>query len=210
MDKIHVPTSINVASSTSYITSKREAFTIWMKSLVMQGNGCTVFNENGEIVYRIDNYDKKCSNKLNLESPRRWDLYKCNNASMYNKGEPLFQVRKIFRFPKGEVSYQVTMLSEKAQASCYMPEISTGELAFKITDSMGELVAEARQKHSFSGVGLGHDVLQTKANREEIWLEKMKKNMTIEQLLTLMVESHVDQSIVMALVTVYGLMQCRM
>ncbi|XP_065634218.1 protein LURP-one-related 4-like [Quercus suber] len=183
MDKIHVPTSINVASSTSYITSKREAFTIWMKSLVMQGNGCTVFNENGEIVYRIDNYDKKCSNKLNLESPR---------------------------FPKGEVSYQVTMLSEKAQASCYMPEISTGELAFKITDSMGELVAEARQKHSFSGVGLGHDVLQTKANREEIWLEKMKKNMTIEQLLTLMVESHVDQSIVMALVTVYGLMQCRM
>jgi len=38
-----------------------------MKSLViLQGNGCTVFNENGEIVYRIDNYDKKCSNKLNL------------------------------------------------------------------------------------------------------------------------------------------------
>ncbi|KAK7860014.1 protein lurp-one-related 4 [Quercus suber] len=142
MDKIHVPTSINVASSTSYITSKREAFTIWMKSLVMQGNGCTVFNENGEIVYRIDNYDKKCSNKLNLESPRQ-----------------CFFLQYLERFPKGEVSYQVTMLSEKAQASCYMPEISTGELAFKITDSMGELVAEARQKHSFSGVGLGHDVL---------------------------------------------------
>ena len=73
---------------------------------------------------------------------RRWDLYKCNNASMYNKGEPLFQVRKIFRVPKGDVSYQVSMLSEKAQASCYMLEISTGELAFKIIDSMGELVAE--------------------------------------------------------------------
>ena len=72
MDKVHVPTSIYVASSSSssssYITSKREAFTIyiWMKSLVMQGNGCTVFNENGEIVYRNYNYDKKCSNKLNL------------------------------------------------------------------------------------------------------------------------------------------------
>ncbi|KAK9984394.1 hypothetical protein SO802_033919, partial [Lithocarpus litseifolius] len=107
---------------------------------------------------------------------RRWDLYKCNNASI--KGEPLFQVRKIFRVPKEDVSYQVTLLSEKAQASCYMLENSTGELAFKIADSMGELVAEARQKHSFSGVGLGHDVL------------------------TLMVESHVDHSIVMALVTV--------
>ncbi|KAK4558184.1 hypothetical protein RGQ29_007799 [Quercus rubra] len=198
MDKVHVPTSIYVASSSSssYITSKREAFTIyiWMKSLVMQGNGCTVFNENGEIVYRNYNYDKKCGNKLNLMDLqgnklwvfRRWDLYKCNNASMYNKGEPLFQVRKIFRVPKGDVSYQVTMLSEKAQASCYMLEISTGELAFKIIDSMGELVAEARQKHSFSGVGLGHDVL------------------------TLMVVSHVDHSIVMALVTAYGLMQCRM
>ena len=37
-----------------------------MKSLVMQGNGCAVFNENGEIVYRNYNYDKKFSNELNL------------------------------------------------------------------------------------------------------------------------------------------------
>uniref|UniRef100_A0A7N2N3N9 Uncharacterized protein n=1 Tax=Quercus lobata TaxID=97700 RepID=A0A7N2N3N9_QUELO len=138
----------------------------------------------GKWMYRFQRKWRDClSNRWVF---RRWDLYKCNNASMYNKGEPLFQVRKIYRVPKGDVSYQVTMLSEKAQASCYMLEISTGELAFKITDSMGELVAEARQKHSFSGVGLGYDVL------------------------TLMVVSHVDHSIVMALVTVYGLMQCRM
>lgn len=74
---------------------------------------------------------------------RRWDLYKCN-ASKYNKGEPLFQVRKNCRVPKGDVSYQVTMRSEKAQASFYRLEGSTsGESAFKIIDSrLGELVAE--------------------------------------------------------------------
>lgn len=69
MAEVHVPTSNIVASSsfsTSYMTSKREEFTIWMKSLVLQGNGCTVFNENGEIVYRIDNYDKKCNNEVHL------------------------------------------------------------------------------------------------------------------------------------------------
>lgn len=58
-----VPSS---SSSSSYVTSRRETFTVWMKSLVMQGNGCTVYNENGEIVYRVDNYDKKCSDEVCL------------------------------------------------------------------------------------------------------------------------------------------------
>lgn len=47
-------------SSLTYISSKRENFTVWMKSLVMRGNGLTVYNnENGKIVYRIDNYDQR-------------------------------------------------------------------------------------------------------------------------------------------------------
>lgn len=46
--------------------SKAEAFTIWMKSLIMQGNGLTVFNGNGQIVYRIDNYDERSSREVFL------------------------------------------------------------------------------------------------------------------------------------------------
>lgn len=68
MIKVH-PLAANSAvssSSSNYVTSRREAFTVWMKSLVMQGNGCTVYNENGEIVYRIDNYDEKCGSEVYL------------------------------------------------------------------------------------------------------------------------------------------------
>ena len=37
-----------------------------MKSLVMQGNGCTVYDEFGEIVYRVENYDEKNSDEVFL------------------------------------------------------------------------------------------------------------------------------------------------
>ena len=73
MTKVHPQTFTAAASAPpspasldSYITSKREAFTLWMKSLVIQGNGCTVYNSDGEIVYRIDNYDKKGSSEVYL------------------------------------------------------------------------------------------------------------------------------------------------
>jgi hypothetical protein len=55
--------------------------------------------------------------------------------------------------------------------------------AFRITDSSGRVVAEAKRKQSSSGVVLGDDVL------------------------SLVVEPHVDHSFIMALVTVYGLIK---
>lgn len=55
-----------VPTCSPHITSEREIFTIWMKSLVCHTNGCTVFNTNGDIVYRVENYDKKGSNEVHL------------------------------------------------------------------------------------------------------------------------------------------------
>lgn len=71
------------SSPSSYMTSKRETFTVWMKSLVYHGNGCTVFDSNGEIVYRIDNYNTKCSREVHL-----MDLH----------GRVLFSIRQKVRF----------------------------------------------------------------------------------------------------------------
>lgn len=48
------------------VTSERETFTIWMKSLVYNTNGCTVYNSEGQIVFRVDNYEEKCSNEVHL------------------------------------------------------------------------------------------------------------------------------------------------
>lgn len=53
-------------SFSPYQTSKKETFTVWMKSLLYQTYGCTVYNTNGDIVYRVDNYDKKGSNEVHL------------------------------------------------------------------------------------------------------------------------------------------------
>lgn len=64
MAKVH-PQAI-IPSTSCYLTSNQETFTIWMKSLVLSGKGCTVFDANGQIVYRVDNYNCKCSNEVYL------------------------------------------------------------------------------------------------------------------------------------------------
>lgn len=60
MSKIHP------ISPSSHSSLERETFTIWMKSLVFHGNGCTVYNSRGEVAFRVDNYQKKCSRKVLL------------------------------------------------------------------------------------------------------------------------------------------------
>ncbi|KAF5729981.1 Protein LURP-one-related 11 [Tripterygium wilfordii] len=200
MGKIHpmTPTTSSSSASSSsssscYITSKREAFTVWMKSLVMQSNGCTVFNEDGEITYRIDNYDSKCSNEVLLMDLRgnvvftilrkklfrRWDGYKCSNP------KPSIEVKRSRRMFR-DLSYQVLLRSDNGQTSYYRLEALSGKSAFKITDNNGVIVAEANRKQSSSGVLLGDDVL----------------SLTVEPL--------VDHSLIMAIVTVYGLIQHRL
>lgn len=73
MARIYPQTSSSSTSSScssncisKYVTTKRETFTLWMKSLVFHGNGCAVFDSKGQLVYRIDNYNKKCSKQVHL------------------------------------------------------------------------------------------------------------------------------------------------
>lgn len=53
------------SSSTPKVTAERETYTLWMKSIVYK-NGCTVYDSNGDIVYRVDNYDQKCRSEVYL------------------------------------------------------------------------------------------------------------------------------------------------
>ncbi|GAY39100.1 hypothetical protein CUMW_041790 [Citrus unshiu] len=184
--------------------SKRESFTVWMKSLVMQGNGCTVFNENGEIVYRIDNYDNKGGNEVYLMDlrgnvlftilrrvwvfGRLWRGYKGdNNGSNLNKEKPSFEVTKkgeIALLSNNEINDEGSCHKLKLEAASATGRTKSAAL-FKIIECRrGVVVAEGMRKQSRSGSGvlLGDDVL------------------------TLSVQPHVDRSFIMALVTVYGLM----
>ncbi|CAK9164970.1 unnamed protein product [Ilex paraguariensis] len=143
----------------SSLTSKRETFTIWMKSLMFQGNGCTVFDSNGEIVYRIDNYNEKCCDEVHLMNLRgkvlfsirqkklqvfgRWEGYKWGDSRM-KKERPLFQVRKYCRLLSKEIICRVILGRDKAKARCYRIVGLAGKSAFKIIDDDGALAAEVK------------------------------------------------------------------
>ncbi|KAG6791725.1 hypothetical protein POTOM_000857 [Populus tomentosa] len=177
-----------------FVSFERQTYTIWMKSLLCQTNGCTVFDSDGDIVYRVDNYDKKCRNKVYLMDLRGrvlvtirrkrlhcfgcWYGYRWN-SSYANKEKPWFQVKKCCRFIcMGSFACQVTVGFEK-----YWVEKLASKTAFRIVGIDGNVIAEVKQKQLSSGMTLGEDVL------------------------TLVVEPHVDHSLIMAIVTVYGLIK---
>ncbi|PIN05075.1 hypothetical protein CDL12_22385 [Handroanthus impetiginosus] len=189
MAKIHPNRSL---SGTIRPSSERETFTIWMKSLVFHGNGCTVFNSRGDVVFRVDNYQQRCCSKVFLmDSSGKvlfsvkkkifgcWEGYRWSGNSKVNKGRPWFQVRRNHTILGNDKSCRVSLKCEENMRSCY--RIIGCKSTLKIVDVSGHLLAEAIQKQSSKGVPLGEDVL------------------------TLMVEPQADQSLVMALVTVYGL-----
>ncbi|XP_030551652.1 protein LURP-one-related 11-like [Rhodamnia argentea] len=202
MTKVHSLVSIATAdaSCSSYMTPKREALTVWMKSLVMQGNGCTVFDQNGQIVYRIDNYEKKGSRKVFLMDLRgkvlftiiqrklrvlgRWEGYKCDEQDVKD-GKLWFRVKRGCPIFKRKSSCQVSVHCDKGQHTFNIESVA-GKSEFRIVERTGGLIAEGKRKQSSSGVYLGDDVL------------------------TLFVEPEVDQSLVVALVAVYGSMHRRM
>ncbi|KAK6137439.1 hypothetical protein DH2020_028796 [Rehmannia glutinosa] len=185
-------------SSCNYSSELRETFTIWMKSLVFHGNGCTIFNSRGDVVYRVDNYQQRCSSKVFLMNSSGKVLYSINKKLFLlqklrifgcweglkwigNKERPWFKVRRNHTILSKDRSCKVTFKCNENMGSCYRIIGLEGKSALKIIDFSGQLLAEAVQKQSSEGVPLGEDVL------------------------SLMVEPQADQSLIMALVTVYGL-----
>ncbi|XP_024031773.1 protein LURP-one-related 4 [Morus notabilis] len=196
MAKVHPHQALSLSP---YLTRERETFTIWMKSLVYHTNGCTVYNSNGQIVFRVDNYEKKCSNEVHLMDLQgkvlytirkkklqafggSWDGYKRGGSNM-NKEKPWFQVKRHCKMLiMGDMACQITVGCDK-----YRIVRLAGKGGFRIVNNLdGKIIAEAKQKLSTSGVVLGDDVF------------------------SLEVEPHKDHSLIMALVMVYGLIRRKM
>ncbi|CAN4077374.1 unnamed protein product [Withania somnifera] len=187
--------SSSSSSSSLYVKSTRETFTIWMKSLVFNGNGCTVFNSKGEIVFRVDNYQESCRDEVCLMDLKgqvlfsikreklrvfgRWNGYgSCDEI----KGRPLFQIRRNYdMFSRENVICYFGCDENNVGISCYKIQQLDRNSSYKVINSTGQVVAQVKQKQSSRGFGFGGDVL------------------------TLQVEPHIDQSIIVALVTVFGL-----
>ncbi|XP_049377110.1 protein LURP-one-related 11-like isoform X2 [Solanum stenotomum] len=184
------------SSSSPYVKSIREAFTIWMKSLIFHGNGCTVFNSKGEIVFRVDNYQESCRDEVCIMDLKGQVLFSIKREKLrvfgrWNgygsfgeiKGRPLFQVkRNCDIFSRENVICNFGSCDENnVGINCYKIQQFDRNSSYKVTNSTGQVVAEVKQKQSSRGFGYGEDVL------------------------TLEVEPNIDHSLIVAFVIVCGL-----
>ncbi|KAL6613868.1 hypothetical protein ACP70R_036138 [Stipagrostis hirtigluma subsp. patula] len=48
--------SPSTAADESQSLQQQAVYTVWMKSLVFNGNGCTVYGADGRVAFRVDNY----------------------------------------------------------------------------------------------------------------------------------------------------------
>lgn len=116
-----------------------------------------------------------------------WDGYKGYGPKEKNQ-KPWFEVTNSCKFLKKDSEYRVIIGSDEnlSTNSYKIGEMSNKKSEFKIINGQGVIIAEVRQKLSACGVTLGEDVLSLK------------------------VEPSVDQSFIMALVAVHGLLNNRM
>ncbi|PON63116.1 LURP1-related protein domain containing protein [Parasponia andersonii] len=201
MAKVH-PQKPNSLSSSSYFSSKQETFTIWMKSLVLNGKGCTVFDSSGQILYRVDNYNCKCRDVYLMDFKGEilftilkkekfklfsfWEGHR-STVSMENSPKGLsFQVRKRFWLSRGRGYSACDVGLNRDQSFRYTIETCNTNSLWKIVDTFGRSLAEVKRKQSRCGVLLGDDVL------------------------TMVVEPFVDHCLIMGLFVVYSLINCQM
>ncbi|ANM61038.1 LURP-one-like protein [Arabidopsis thaliana] len=204
MVKIHpdkafpVDFSVGEGKTSPYLTTEKESFTIWMRSLVFHSKGCTVFDSKGNLIYRVDNYNSKSCSEVYLMDLYGKILFTLRQKKLglfkswkgYNSTGTRFQLRKNFKIlPKGSSSsYKVVMGSRIVDGdhqSCY--KIVKRKSVFTIEDGSGRLLAEVKKKQSnIKSLDLGKDVL------------------------TMMVEPQVDHSLIMGIVIAYSLLKCKL
>ncbi|KAA3460147.1 protein LURP-one-related 4-like [Gossypium australe] len=188
-NKVHPQASVSDPSPAG-----RQTFTVWMKSLVCHTNGCTVFDSKGDIVYRVENYDSKGGCEVQLMDlqgnilysilSKKLQIFGCWNGyrAGTNKEQPCFTVKKCYSIVRREIACQVTV----GFNTYWIVRLGRKNQGFKILNITGDIVAEVKQKQVPSGVELGEDVL------------------------ALEVEPYMDHSLIVALVTVYGLINRRL
>ncbi|KAF8728648.1 hypothetical protein HU200_017917 [Digitaria exilis] len=200
LDAATGPAAVSPSSDQPATTTKTsqqgseqpEVFTIWMKSLVLNGSGCTVYDSAGCIVYRVDNYGARraadvclmdLAGNVKLGFGRRWEGYRWSEQEEERRRQPWFKVARAWawRGPsrctcelvRGETTLRYRMVEDGSIAASRGARIVDG--------ATGLAVAEVKRKTTAAGVALGADVL------------------------TLAVEPGVDRSIIMGLVLVHGL-----
>ncbi|CAH8359197.1 unnamed protein product [Eruca vesicaria subsp. sativa] len=181
--------------TSTYLTTEKKSFTIWMRSLVFHSKGCTVFDSKGNLIYRVDNYDSKSCSEVYLMDLYGEVLFKFQqtlglfkSCKGDNSTGTRFTLRKNFKISprSSSSSYKVIMGSSKDDVQSSYKIVIRGSV-FTIEDGSGRLMAEVNKKQSdIRGLEFGEDVL------------------------TMVVEPQVDHSFIMGIVIAYGLLKCKL
>ncbi|CAM0884578.1 unnamed protein product [Alopecurus aequalis] len=157
----------------------KQVYTVWMKSLVFNGNGCTVYTPAGGVAFRVDNYgckggrevffmDRAGNTLIRIRRKgfgmfRSWEVCRCaHDGGDEEEAAPWFSVR---RAQKGGAA--VTM--HGGAGTCYTVDGSCprkSEYRVISGGAGGAVVAEVTRKQTSAGVVLGEDVLTLKVGPE--------------------------------------------
>ncbi|CAO2196348.1 unnamed protein product [Urochloa humidicola] len=146
-----------------------QVYTVWMKSLVFNGNGCTVYGADGRVAFRVDNYgcrggrevffmDHAGKTLIKIQRKsfgmfRRWEAcrYFAGGEGSGEETRPWFTVQKA-----RNIGAAVTM---NGCGRTYTIDGCARKSEYKISGAGGEVVAAIGRKQTASGVVLGEDVM---------------------------------------------------
>ncbi|KAK8926347.1 Protein LURP-one-related 8 [Platanthera zijinensis] len=171
----HYATSESPAPLTSIITAGDEpaAFTVWRKSLLLNCSGFTVYNAEGNLFFRVENYPSSSLNKIVLMNPigiplftvRRkrftlmdqWEIYKGAESE-----KPCFSARKHFALLRSESLAHLTAcgVSGGGIKSKYDVEGSFSKRSCVVYDERRVKAAEIRRKEVVCNKTFNGDVFR--------------------------------------------------
>ncbi|KAJ8505825.1 hypothetical protein OPV22_006711 [Ensete ventricosum] len=152
--------------------TEAEVLTVWRKSLLFNGNGFTVYDSKGNLVFRVDNYSAGSRDEVVLMDAtgrplltiRRKKLSLGDHWLIYNGEEavnPRFAVKKHGGLLHSKALARVTPCGSGAK-SClaYDIEGSYSHRCCAVYDDRRQQLAEIKRKESVHGITLGHDVFR--------------------------------------------------
>ncbi|PWA41739.1 tubby C-terminal-like domain-containing protein [Artemisia annua] len=157
-----------VSVGTGAATQSPLVLTIWKKSLLFNCHGFTVFDSNGNLVYRVDNYNSGTKPEIvlmdasgrSLLTIRRKRLSLMENWLIYD-GEttvnPLMAVTKHVNLRKSKSMAHVTVAGSREK---YDIEGSYRHRSCVVYGEKRRCVAEIKRKEAVGGVTFGGDVFR--------------------------------------------------
>ncbi|GLJ50754.1 hypothetical protein SUGI_1081110 [Cryptomeria japonica] len=194
MTQVHAdsPLSPHVCIDHKFCSNLSTVFTVWKKSLLLNGKGFTVFDSLGNLVFRVDNYASNAKNEVLLMDGvgqllltlrhkkwsvgKRWEAFK---GDPMESEKPTFSLIKSLGFSNKITANIFANGSRKTKLGDYQIK-GLRRASCTIFNDSGEIIAQVKRKEAKSDLMLGNDILN------------------------LVVEAGVDQAFVMGLLIIFN------